>query len=168
MLHFKPVYTPLALRDWFRAAPRNPLNTADAPAACPTPCRPGSVSRPSRRYQETGLSEKRNKMLTMWVTEDEHRRLLERCDGKQLASWMRQTCLGEKPARAGKLPSISPTLLRQLAGMGNNLNQIARRVNAGGGTGHDRVQIVAALMAIDAGLEQLRHAVLAKGSDDDR
>ena len=25
MLHFKPVYTPLALRDWFRAAPRNPL-----------------------------------------------------------------------------------------------------------------------------------------------
>ncbi|MCV5743384.1 hypothetical protein OFN42_24450, partial [Escherichia coli] len=24
MLHFKPVYTPLALRDWFRAAPRNP------------------------------------------------------------------------------------------------------------------------------------------------
>ncbi|MHB4557898.1 MobC family plasmid mobilization relaxosome protein, partial [Klebsiella pneumoniae] len=24
-------------------------------------------------------------MLTMWVTEDEHRRLLDRCDGKQLA-----------------------------------------------------------------------------------
>jgi squalene cyclase len=46
--------------------------------------------------------------------------------------------------------------------MGNNLNQIARRVNAGGGTGHDRVQIVAALMAIDAGLERLRHAVLEK------
>jgi hypothetical protein len=50
--------------------------------------------------------------------------------------------------------------------MGNNLNQIARRVNAGGGT--DRVQIVAALMAIDAGLERLRHAVLEKGTDDDR
>ncbi|MBJ4302229.1 plasmid mobilization relaxosome protein MobC, partial [Salmonella enterica subsp. enterica serovar Typhimurium] len=58
---------------------------------------------------------------------------------------------------------------RQLAGMGNNLNQIARRVNGGGGgTGHDRVQIVAALMAIDAGLERLRHAVLEKGTDDDR
>ncbi|MCV5402716.1 plasmid mobilization relaxosome protein MobC, partial [Escherichia coli] len=24
-------------------------------------------------------------MLTMWVTEGEHRRLLERCDGRQLA-----------------------------------------------------------------------------------
>ncbi|WP_260677216.1 MobC family plasmid mobilization relaxosome protein [Salmonella enterica] len=61
-----------------------------------------------------------------------------------------------------------PALLRQLAGMGNNLNQIARQVNAGGGSGHDRVQIVAALMAIDAGLERLRHAVLEKGADDDR
>lgn len=110
---------------------------------------------------------RRNKMLTMWVTEDEHRRLLERCDGKQLAAWMRQTCLGEKPARAGKLPSLSPALLRQLAGMGNNLNQIARKVNAGGGNGLERVQTVAALMAIDAGLERLRHAVLEKGADDD-
>ncbi len=61
-----------------------------------------------------------------------------------------------------------PALLRQLAGMGNNLNQIARQVNAGGGSGHDRVQVVAALMAIDAGLERLRHAVLEKGADDDR
>ncbi|MBJ3362829.1 plasmid mobilization relaxosome protein MobC, partial [Salmonella enterica subsp. enterica serovar Agona] len=29
-------------------------------------------------------------MLTMWVTQDEHQHLLERCDGKQLAAWMRQ------------------------------------------------------------------------------
>ena len=77
-------------------------------------------------------------------------------------------CLDEKPARAGKLPSLSPALLRQFAGMGNNLNQIARHVNAGGANGHDRVQIVAALMAIDAGLEQLRHAVLEKGATGDR
>ena len=97
------------------------------------------ISRPSRRYQEAGLADKRSKMLTMWVTEDEHRRLLERCDGKQLAAWMR-----------------------------NNLNQIARQVNAGGSSGLDRVQVVAALMAIDAGLERLRHAVLEKGADDDR
>jgi hypothetical protein len=74
---------------------------------------------------------------------------------------------GRKACAYRKASSISPAL-RQLAGMGNNLNQIARRVNAGGGTGHDRVQIVAALMAIDAGLERLRHAVLEKGTDDDR
>jgi hypothetical protein len=42
-------------------------------------------------------------MLTMWVTEDEHRRLLERCDGRQLAAWMRQTCLDEKRAPESSL-----------------------------------------------------------------
>ncbi len=45
------------------------------------PARPGVI-------REAGLADKRSKMLTMWVTEDEHRRLLERCDGKQLAAWM--------------------------------------------------------------------------------
>lgn len=82
--------------------------------------------------------------------------------------WNAATVNSSLPARAGKLPSLSPALLRQLAGMGNNLNQIARQVNGGGGSGHDRVQVVAALMAIDAGLERQRHAVLEKGADDDR
>ncbi|MEH5762299.1 plasmid mobilization relaxosome protein MobC, partial [Escherichia coli] len=27
--------------------------------------------------------------------DDEHARLLERCEGKQLAVWMRRVCLGE-------------------------------------------------------------------------
>jgi hypothetical protein len=164
--HIKPVYTPLALRDWFRAAPRNPLKPLTRLRLVQHRAEREKIYRPSRCYQEAELADKRSKMLTMWVTEDEHQRLLERCDGKQLAAWMRQTCLDEKPARAGKLPSISPALLRQLAGMGNNLNQIARQVN--GGSGHDRVQVVAALMAINAGLERLRHAVLEKGADDDR
>ncbi|MDS0002969.1 MobC family plasmid mobilization relaxosome protein, partial [Enterobacter hormaechei subsp. xiangfangensis] len=81
---------------------------------------------------------------------------------------MRLRCMYVNPERAGKLPSNSPALLRLLAGMGNNLNPIARQVNAGGVSGHDRVLIVAALMAIDDGLERLRHAVLEKGADDDR
>ncbi len=42
-----------------------------------------------------------------------------------------------------RLPSISPALLRQLAGMGNSLSQIARQVNAGGGeNGIDRVRVI--------------------------
>lgn len=114
------------------------------------------------------MADKRTRFLGIRVTDEEYAKLLERCEGKQLAAWMRQTCLDEKPAKTGKLPSISPALLLQLAGMGNNLNQIARQVNGGSGSGNDRVQVVAALMAIDAGLERLRHAVLEKGADDDR
>ena len=95
-------------------------------------------------------------MLTMWVTEDEHRRLLERCDGRQLAAWMRQTCLDEKSARTGKLPSISPALLRQLAGMGNNLNQIARRLNQSDSlTPSERVSLLSILNSLDRQLGEL-------------
>lgn len=113
------------------------------------------------------MAEKRTKMLTLWVTEHEHRQLLERCEGKQLAAWMRQTCLDERPRRLGKLPTLAPALLRQLAGMGNNLNQIARKINGGQWSGHDRVQAVAVLMAIDAELERLRHAVRERRHGDD-
>ena len=41
---------------------------------------------------------KRERMLTIRVTDDEHARLLERCEGKQLAVWMRRVCLGEPVA----------------------------------------------------------------------
>lgn len=111
------------------------------------------------------MSTKRDKMLTMWVTQDEHQRLLDRCGDKQLAAWMRQTCLDERPARTRKLPSLDPALMRQLAGLGNNLNQIARKMNAGQWSGMERVNMLAALMSIDAGLERLGHAVKENGDD---
>lgn len=113
------------------------------------------------------MADKRTRFLGIRVTDEEYGKLLERCDGKQLAAWMRQTCLGEKPGRTGKLPTLSPVLLRQLAAMGNNLNQIARKVNSGQWNGADRVQVIARLMAIDAGLERLRLAVREKRGGDD-
>ncbi|EFM7549710.1 mobilization protein [Escherichia coli] len=78
-------------------------------------------------------------MLTIRVTDDEHARLLERCEGKQLAVWMRRVCLGEPVARSGKLPTLAPPLLRQLA----------------------------ALMAIGDELRRLRLAVREQGTRDD-
>ncbi|WP_268916250.1 MobC family plasmid mobilization relaxosome protein, partial [Aeromonas caviae] len=49
---------------------------------------------------------------------------------------------GEQPpssARASTPPTIDPALLRQVAGIGNNLNQIARRINASPLTTLDKV-----------------------------
>ena len=112
------------------------------------------------------MAVKRTRFLGVRVTEQEYQQLQERCDGRQLAAWMRQTCLDARPARSSRLPSIDPVLLRQLAGMGNNLNQIARKINGGQWSGADRVQVVAALMAIDAGLERLRHTVRENGGVD--
>ncbi len=110
---------------------------------------------------------KRERMLTIRVTDDEHARLLERCEGKQLAVWMRRVCLGEPVARSGKLPTLAQPLLRQLAAIGNNLNQTARKVNSGQWSSGDRVQVVAALMAIGDELRRLRLAVREQGARDD-
>ncbi|MFO5615270.1 plasmid mobilization relaxosome protein MobC, partial [Klebsiella pneumoniae] len=70
-----------------------------------------------------------------------------RCNVNRLEAMMNQAWLDEKPTRAGRLPSISPALLRQLAGMGNNLNQIARKVKAFG-AGHVRGQIVTVILTL--------------------
>ncbi len=115
------------------------------------------------------MADKRSKMLTMWVTEDEHRRLLERCDGKQLAAsdaadvhWTRS------PPGPANFPRSRRRCFVSLPAWGTTSTRLPAGVNAGGSSGLDRVQVVAALMAIDAGLERLRHAVLEKGADDDR
>ncbi|RXY52826.1 plasmid mobilization relaxosome protein MobC [Klebsiella pneumoniae] len=97
-------------------------------------------------------------MLTIRVTDEEHARLLERCEGKRLAEWMRRVCLGEPVARTGKLPTLAPPLLRHLAAIGNNSGQWSSI---------DRVHVVAALMAIESELRQLRQAVREQGVRDD-
>ena len=46
---------------------------------------------------------KRERMLTIRVTDDEHARLLERCEGKQLAVWMRR---GPEKNHSGSMPAL--------------------------------------------------------------
>ena len=40
---------------------------------------------------------KRNKEIKVRLTEEEHQALLERMEGGELATWIRNTCLDEKP-----------------------------------------------------------------------
>ncbi len=87
------------------------------------------------------------------------------CDGKQLAAWMRQTCLDEKrQPEPGKLPRSRRHCFVQLAGIGElTLTRLPGRLTA----------VAAAGTTADAGcrhadghrcrLERLRHAVLKRG-----
>ena len=100
---------------------------------------------------------KRLKTIKVRVTEPELARLRATCPKAQLAEWMREHCLGaEQPQRRTTPPTIDPTLLRQLAGIGNNLNQIARKVNVVEMTPLERVQLLAALSVIGRELEGVR------------
>jgi hypothetical protein len=102
---------------------------------------------------------KRQKEIKIRLTDEEHQALLDRCTTASLASWMRETCLSEKRTKQSKVIEVDPKLLRQLAGIGNNLNQIARLVNQKSKTSSaiDRIAIITALSGIERELQRLHN-----------
>lgn len=100
---------------------------------------------------------KSTKEIKIRLTEEEHQALLNRCTKASLATWMRETCLGEKQTKQSKVIEVDPKLLRQLAGIGNNLNQIARLVNQHSKQDSvlDRIAIITALSSIERELQRL-------------
>jgi hypothetical protein len=72
---------------------------------------------------------KRQKEIKVRLTEAEHQALLERMTGGELATWIRNTCLDEKPNKKRNYKVADPQLLAGLGRIGGNLNQIARQVN---------------------------------------
>ncbi|MFN2032045.1 MobC family plasmid mobilization relaxosome protein [Escherichia coli] len=106
-------------------------------------------------------------MLTIGFTDEKQPGLRDRCGGKQRGVGRGRVGRGGRVPRPGRLPTLAPPLLRQLAAIGNNLNQTARKVNSGQWSSGDRVQVVAALMAIGDELRRLRLAVREQGARDD-
>jgi len=76
----------------------------------------------------------------------------ERCDRPRMADWLRDLALGE--AKRRPVPKADPELLRRLAAIGNNLNQLARWVNATQPA--SAVACSAALLALGRELEAIR------------
>ena len=106
------------------------------------------------------MDEKREKIIKIRVSSEELETLKFNSTKVQLAEWMRETCLN--PGQVDLVRDlvqpepVDPALLRALAGIGNNMNQIARRINTGEWDSLDVVKIVAALGAIERELAELR------------
>lgn len=88
-----------------------------------------------------------------------------------LADFLRELALGrdpvpqpkqEKPRRFREPPPVDPVLLREIARIGNNLNQLAREKNAG----TPRFDLLVQLQAIDSELKQLKQ-LHSRGAADD-
>lgn len=84
--------------------------------------------------------------------------------GMRLSGLVRQALDEAKPPRRRSRPPVDPALLRQLALIGNNLNQLARWANRDRG-GVDAVAVVARLIEIDRELSTLRASVEASHAD---
>ncbi|WP_351011916.1 MobC family plasmid mobilization relaxosome protein [Shewanella sp. S1-58-MNA-CIBAN-0166] len=92
--------------------------------------------------------EKRERVIKIRCTDAEYDALVERSTKLRLAEWIRETCLGVPAKRGAPLPTVSPELQRQLAGIGNNLNQIARAINRSQWNSIDKVSVISELVNI--------------------
>lgn len=70
---------------------------------------------------------KRTKEIKIRLTKQEHQALLERMEGNQLATWVRQVSLAQRVVKPYK--KADPELLRSLGRIGGNLNQLAKQAN---------------------------------------
>mgnify|MGYP001159674667 CR=1 FL=1 len=100
--------------------------------------------------------EKREKIIKIRVSESEYEELVLRSSKPKLAQWMREFCLDAKVPRANKIPKVDPNLLRQIAAIGNNLNQIARQMNIEKRQPIDRVLLTSALASIERQLSSIK------------
>lgn len=73
------------------------------------------------------MAEKRDKVVKVRFTEGEYREACARSTRPEVARWLREFSLGQPVPRPSR--AADPELLRSLAQIGNNLNQIARALN---------------------------------------
>lgn len=105
--------------------------------------------------------ELRTKSIKVRLTPSELEQLKQRQVGDNLAQWVRDVCLAnpiqgpKKLKRQSKVVRVAdPDLLRELAKIGGNLNQIARHAN----TYDDRIEKLKAfraLASIESQLDEL-------------
>lgn len=114
----------------------------------------------------------RNVSLNIWLSPAEKAALKERAGALPVSVWLRALALGQ-PVRAALSPhrgrvnaidAVMAPLLREVARIGNNLNQLARQVNSNSIAGNaiDAVELLFALATIgsevSAILKEVRRA----------
>lgn len=105
--------------------------------------------------------EKRNRVVKIRLSDTEWAILNDKKSRPELARWIRETVLAVEPTKPIRANSnFPPELARILAGMGNNLNQIAKQLNATAKLGIlgdvEAVKAVAQLTALERSLNEIR------------
>lgn len=99
---------------------------------------------------------KRNREITIRVTDQELEKMKRRRKGQTLARWLRELALGIAPIKRA-----DPQLILTLGRIGSNLNQIARRANIESSTDAQtlkEIQIIRELMQdlIETNIQQAK------------
>lgn len=106
--------------------------------------------------------QKRTKQIIIRVTQDEFNRLNELKARPELARWIREEVLKPGNKKMEKVRhELPPDLIRTVAGIGNNLNQIARNINSivkvGAMNQVDAITVITQLAATEQALNAVRN-----------
>ena len=98
---------------------------------------------------------KKTKLFTMKVTDTEKSTWHDIAKSHQmsLAELVRQKLNNTKPKKHHRVKTVDAKLLREINAIGNNLNQISRRINQ-----NQKFDVVLALSSIEVQLEKLLNA----------
>lgn len=105
---------------------------------------------------------KRTKQIIIRVTVDEYQQLLRNCISPRLATWIRETCLGNK-VKIKPIYGVDKELLAWLGRLNGNLNQIAKYINLQNKARNqiDMLKILSELALIRSSLDELLEAQYA-------
>lgn len=109
-------------------------------------------------------SETRNRSIKIRLTDDEFEALNRKKTRPELARWIREIALENEQKTQKKISKknsdFPPEIARILAGMGNNLNQIAKQLNSAAKAGVignlEAVKAITTIAATERALNDLR------------
>lgn len=85
--------------------------------------------------------------------------------GVSMSNLIRQS-LDEIPVSKRRRIDVDPAFIRQIAMLGNNLNQIAHWHNAKHGKGIESIVVLSRLVEIDRQMRKLRESIEGRSHDD--
>lgn len=127
-----------------------------------TPCAAGAQGQPHTPAGENTSPAPHRKAFPMWIkirTDPEEKRrwqALAENKGVSLSALVRALLDGQRLRRRREAPKVDPDLLRELARIGNNLNQLAHAANRRRPV--ETVALLVRLIEIDRELSALRQA----------
>lgn len=101
------------------------------------------------------MTNRKTKLITIKVSEEEKAKWqqIANSNGLSLSDQVREKMNGIKIRRKKPMLEVDPCLLREINAIGNNLNQISRRLNGG-----ERFDLLSYLVSIEQNLEELVNA----------
>ena len=104
------------------------------------------------------MDEKRTRSIRIRVTEKEHDMFSRKSGDIPVSEWIRSLAAGAAVIKKRKIQKVDPAFLRQISGIGNNLNQIARVVNTKKNM-IEKIWLLDQLAGVENSLRELRKDV---------